>query len=80
MTTATSKFLAEAAKSSDLQTKLRATANSEELVKLATSAGHELDQNELSSLMRSIAKTELEKHGLPDWAIQSMFLGDAVCW
>jgi hypothetical protein len=76
----TSKFLTEAARANGLQRKLRAATNSDELVKLTRSAGCELDENELSSLMRNISKTELQKHGLPDWAIMSMFQGDAVCW
>lgn len=72
---------AKVASARDFQEKLRRTKNSDELLELATEAGgKQMDADDLSSTMRNIARSELERHGFPDWAINSMFLGQPVCW
>ena len=30
--------------------------------------------------LQAVAAASLEEHGVPHWAIDSMFLGEAVCW
>ena len=77
---ATSDFLAHAASSSDIKSKLSSAKTGDELVKLAKDAGFAADESSVSAAMRSVAGAELRKQGLPDWAIESMFRGDAVCW
>ncbi|MFY0536160.1 hypothetical protein [Nannocystis pusilla] len=70
----------KAAGSKDLHNKLRNAKNSDELLKHAQDAGLGDDENTLAANARSIATAELRKHGLPEWAIRSLFLGEPVCW
>lgn len=73
-------LLAHAESSPDLQKKLSNAHSADDLVKLANEAGYQVDRGDLSAKMRAIAGAELKKRGLPDWAINSVFLGEAVCW
>lgn len=75
-----SDFLAAAASSPELHKKLSSAKSADDVVKLAEESGHTVDRSELAATMRTIAGTELRKRGLPEWAINSMFLGEAVCW
>lgn len=74
------QFLAEAARSPDLQKKMQSVQSVPDLLAIAKSAGYDLDGHQLSVGMREIAAKALQPHGLPHWAIESMFLGEAVCW
>ncbi len=74
------EFLAEAARSPELQKQMKAVHSPEELLEIARKAGYELENHTLAAMMRSIAAKALAPHGLPTWAINSMFLGEAVCW
>jgi hypothetical protein len=47
---------------------------------VARKAGYELDNHAIAASMRAIAAKALQPHGLPNWAVDSMFLGEAVCW
>lgn len=78
--TDSSEFLAEAARSPEIQKELRAVQSIPEILAIASKAGYELDNQALSASMRAIAAKALQPHGLPHWAIDSMFLGEAVCW
>jgi len=75
-----SDFLAHAESSSDLKQKMSGAKSADELVKLAHDAGFHADKNSLSSAMRSVAGAELQKRGFPEWAVNSLFLGETVCW
>ena len=75
-----SDFLAHAEGSADLKKKMSSAKSAAELVKLATEAGYQTDTHTLSSAMRTIAGAELQKRGFPEWAINSVLLGEAVCW
>jgi hypothetical protein len=75
-----SEFIAHAEGSAELTKKMSTARSADELVKLANDAGFGVDKNTLSSLMRSIAGAELQKRGFPEWAINSVFLGETVCW
>lgn len=77
----TTKHFAKRVGDSAVQEKLRRSQNSADLIKTASeAAGTEMDADDVSSTMRNIARAELEKHGFPQWAINSMFLGEPVCW
>jgi hypothetical protein len=73
-------FLAQAEGSADLRKKLGGAGSANDLVKLASDSGFDADKSGLSAAMRSVAGAELRKRGFPEWAIDSVFLGDAVCW
>lgn len=66
--------------SKELHQKLRSAKSSDELIQLAGDTGDTQDENNLAASMRGIATDALRKHGLPEWAIKSMFLGEPVCW
>ncbi len=73
--------LAKAVNQRDVSEKLRTAQTGEELIKIAgNAAGTKLDRHDVATTMRNIAQAELERHGFPDWAINSMFLGETVCW
>lgn len=74
------EFLAVAARSPEIQKEMSAVHSPEEILAIARKAGFELDNASLSAAMRTIAAKALQPHGLPNWAIDSMFLGEAVCW
>ena len=74
------QFLAEAARSPEIQKEMSAVHSPEEILAIANKAGYELDNASLSAAMRAVAAKALKPHGLPQWAIDSMFLGEAVCW
>lgn len=77
----TSERFAKIAREGDVQKRLSAAKNSDELLKVVrAAAGADADADDVSTTMRSIARAELEKHGFPEWAINSMFLGESVCW
>jgi predicted ribosomally synthesized peptide with nif11-like leader len=78
--TDSSEFLAEVARSPELQKEMSAVRSPQEILAIAKKAGYELDNHALSASMRAIAAKALQPHGLPHWAIDSMFLGEAVCW
>lgn len=75
-----SDFLTHAEGSSDLKKKMSKAKSSDELVKLASASGYEADKSTLSHAMRTAATLELQRRGFPEWAINSIFLGEAVCW
>ena len=75
-----SEFLAEVAASSKLQAEVNAVKTPQELLKVAESHGYSLENHALSSAMRSIAAKALAPLSLPHWAVDSMFLGETVCW
>ena len=64
----------------DVQKKMSAAKSADDLVSAATAAGLEVDRNSISSTMRAIAGAELKRRGFPEWAINSVFLGETVCW
>jgi hypothetical protein len=74
------EFLAEAARSPEIQEQMRSVHSPADLLGIARKAGYELENHALSAAMRDIAAKALQPHGLPTWAIESMFLGEAVCW
>lgn len=73
-------LLSEAVGSPKLHKELSAAQSSDELVRAASQAGYHVEKHEISAAMREIAVQELKKRGLPEWAINSMLLGEAVCW
>lgn len=73
-------FVEKAEGSSDIKHKLGAAKSADELLKVASDAGFQVDRTGLSAAMRSVAAADLKKRGFPEWAIDSVFLGDAVCW
>ncbi len=75
-----SEFIAHAEGSSELKNKMSGARSADDLVKVAHDAGFHVDKNNLSNTMRTIATTELQKRGFPDWAINSVLLGETVCW
>jgi len=76
----TSEFISHIESSPDLKKKLSGTQSASDLVRLATDAGFQTNQATLSQGMRGIAESELQKRGFPTWAINSLLLGEAVCW
>lgn len=73
-------FLKDVAQKPELAEQLASVNSPQEMLAIAKSVGYELDNNDLSAAMRSIAAATLKQHGLPHWAIDSMFLGESVCW
>ena len=80
MKTDPSEFLAAVASSPQLQAQVNVVQSPQELLKVAEKAGFQLENHALSSAMRSIAAKALAPLSLPHWAVDSMFLGEAVCW
>jgi len=78
--TDSAEFLAEAARSPEIQKELKAVHSPEEILAIARKAGYELNNHAIAASMRAIAAKALQPHGLPNWAVDSMFLGEAVCW
>lgn len=76
----TSDFIAHAEGSNEIKNKISGARSADDLVKVAHDAGFQVDKNNLSNMMRNIAGAELQKRGFPDWAINSVFLGETVCW
>jgi hypothetical protein len=74
------EFLAKAEGSADLRQKMSSAKTADDLVKVAGDAGLPADKGALSQAMRTVAATELQKRGFPGWAVDSVMLGDAVCW
>jgi hypothetical protein len=75
-----SDFVAHAEGSSEIKSKMSGARSADDLVKVAHDAGFQVDKNNFSNMMRNIAGAELQKRGFPDWAINSVFLGETVCW
>lgn len=69
-----SDFFAQA-DSGSLKKKMSSARSADALAKAANA-----DKNTISAAMRSIAAAELQKRGFPEWAINSVFLGETVCW
>lgn len=78
--TSCADFFAELATSPKLQDELRGVNSTQEILAIASKSGYELDNHALAAEMRAVAAKALQPHGLPHWAIDSMFLGEAVCW
>jgi hypothetical protein len=76
----TSEFLSHIESSPDLKKKLSGTQSASDLLRLATDAGFQANPSTLSQAMRGIAESELQKRGFPAWAVNSLLLGEAVCW
>jgi len=76
----TAEFVTQIENSPDLKKKLSSAQSANDLAKVASEAGYNVNNNNLSQAMRSIAETELQKRGFPAWAINSVLLGEAVCW
>ncbi|MFY0536163.1 Nif11-like leader peptide family natural product precursor [Nannocystis pusilla] len=75
-----SEFLAAVAASTKLQAEVNAAKTPLELLKVAETAGYKLENHALSSAVRSVAAKALAPLSLPHWAVDSMFLGESVCW
>lgn len=64
----------------DTQKKMSSAKSADDLVSAANAGGLDVDRNSISATMRAIASAELQRRGFPEWAINSVFLGEPVCW
>lgn len=73
-------FLQAVAKDSSLQAALKKANSVDDFKAIAQKAGFETCELTLAHSMRMLAAKELDKHGLPSWAINSTLAGSPICW